>query len=126
MLKEKSTKKKVELVKFAPRASKSSRDVERKVENKHLSLKSETHAQNRQRGAARDERSEDLESEVRPTTPTKNRLHPKGNPKSSRTSADTIVLHVSPTVAWHNPHAEDPCEGAAVLRPQGVLDKHIL
>jgi len=55
-------------LKFAPRASKSSRDVERKVENKHLNLKSETHAQNRQRGAARDERSEDLESEVRLAT----------------------------------------------------------
>ena len=53
--------------------------------------------------------------EVRPTHPTKDRLHPKGNPKSSRTSADTIVLHVSTTVAWHNPHAEDPCEGAAVF-----------
>ena len=50
-------------VKFTPRASKSSRDVERKLENKHLNLKSETHAQNRQRGAARDERSEDLKSE---------------------------------------------------------------
>ena len=50
--------------------------------NKHLNLKSETHAQNRQRGAARDDRSEDLETEVRPTTPTKNRLRPKGKPKS--------------------------------------------
>ena len=29
--------------------------------------------------------------EVRPTHPTKNRLHPKGNPKSSRTTLDTIV-----------------------------------
>ena len=60
--------------------------------------------------------------EVRPTHPTKNRLHPKGNPKSSRTTSDTIVYHISTTVTWHNPHAEHPCEGAAVLRPQGVLD----
>ena len=96
-------------VKFAPRASKSSRDVERKVENKHLNLKSETHAQNRQRGAARDERSEDLESEVRPTTPTKNRLRPKGNPKSSRTTLDIIVSHIRLTVCRHSLHAEDPC-----------------
>ena len=108
-------------VKFAPRASKSSRDVERKVENKHLNLKSETHAQNRQRGAARDERSEDLESEVRPKSPTKNRLHPKGNPKSSRTTSDTIVYHISKTV-WHNLHTEHPWRGGGGVRPQGVLD----
>ena len=98
-------------------ASTSSRDVERKVENKHLNLKSETHAQNKQRGAARDERSEDLESEVRPTTPTKNRLHPKGNPKSSRTTSDTIVYHISTTVAWHNLHTEHPWRvGGGVAR----------
>ena len=54
-------------LKFAPRTSKSSRDdVERNLENKHFNLQSEAHAQNGQRGAARDERSEDLESEVRP------------------------------------------------------------
>jgi len=32
------------------------------------------------------------------------------------------VSHISATVACHNPHAEHPCEGAAVFRPQGVLD----
>ena len=70
-------------LKFAPRTSKSSRDdVERNLENKHFNLQSEAHAQNGQRGAARDESSEDLvESEVRPTIPTKNRLHiPKESP----------------------------------------------
>ena len=93
-------------VKFAPRASKSSRDVERKLENKHLNLKSETHAQNRQRGAARDERSEDLESEVRPTTPTENRLHPKGNPKSSRrtTPKDSRAAHTMNSCQAHPAH----------------------
>ena len=109
-------------VKFAPRASKSSRDVERKVENKHLNLKSETHAQNRQRGAARDERSEDLESEVRPTTPTKNRLHPKGNPKSSRTTPkDSRAAHTMNSCQAHPAHGTS-LRGGGGARPQGVLD----
>ena len=110
-------------VKFAPRASKSSRDVERKVENKHVNLKSEAHAQNRQRGAARDERSEDLESEVRPTTPTKNRLHPKGNPKSSRTTPkDSRAAHTMNSCQAHPAHGTS-LRGGGGARPQGVLDK---
>ena len=88
-------------VKFAPRASKSSRDVERKVENKHLNLKSETHAQNRQRGAARDEINE---------------------PLITSGGLTYEILFFCLRITNNKRNTEHPCDGAAVIRPQGVLD----
>ena len=79
----------------AKSTTKTSRDVERKVENKHFNLRSEDHAQNRQRGAARDERSEDLKSEDHAQNKTAQHLPTRPAPPTSELQIVTSSLLVS-------------------------------
>ena len=108
-------------LKCAPRAAKSSRDVERKIENKHVHLKSEDHAQNK--AARRSPRRKIRRPQVRTTLlSTKNRLHPKGNPKSSRTTPkDSRAAHTMNS-SQAQPARGRSLRGGGGLRATRVLD----